>query len=1221
MRRRGFIGCSFAIATATAAQVVFLSDFEEGGLGGLSVRGGQAQVQTQAARNGQYGVRLENGDLASGWLQLQAGVRHKAQAWLRLVGETGSDWGGMRLEVVDEQWTSLAHSGALEIARHGTNWIKLSLPFVASNRRVAILIGYFGGPGRTQVAFVDDVVVRAAAGSNAPPLIRSVQLTPPPLVAPATLTYAMDADDPDGTLDQVLWEFGDGTRAFDAAGSRAVGVAGEFEGRVTVVDEEGAATSATFTWSASRPGWPWLQLDAPPAEGSETTNEAVPLTGVASNAAWIAVSTDRGVFRAYATSDPWPISVPLRPGWNRILVQAHGAGGGVVTRERRIRRVFPDAPAIEFAATPPATVERWEPVEILFHLRNSAATHPQFPFEPAAPGLEWVDGVTVDAVFRHPDHPGREWRRPAFLCQRFQRALRDGEEWMYPEGEPVWCARFAPPFDGTWLWRIESAEAAGEAVSEWRALQVSPPADPPNRGPIRVSARDPRYFEYADGGYFSGVGHGIGFGAERFSFEAEDLFGRMGADNQNFFRWWIAGLIWGSAWQPWSSRTLPYEGTVPATGLALESAYGHGLASWRLDAANPILFQGFMSGHAGLIPGRTYRVRVRWRTEGVTGPRLAGFPYGLCLKFVGWPEPGQTHELPVLVGPQAGDSPWHVAAAEFTATTHFLPNLAMVLENTTSGRGYVDEVVVEEKLGPDAYGPNLLRSPHANSHLHFDARRGAGIEHILRVAQQRGMAFRLNIGEKQEFLLNHMSPQGLPDPRGGWYFDARPGAVRRLHGWHWRHLFARYGAFRSVHSWELANEVAPGPGEAFALAAELERAAAADGNPHPAGISTWASLAESAWNSSDGRALSHVDFHCYVHATGWIEPRADLQRDSARFFHEYDLDARRAFPDRPVVWGEMGIDAGGGGSDDEEPRLRDDVHGIWLHKIIWARTGPGGVYPLYWWTDNIYDRNLHAVFGRWRRFVETIPLTDGRYRDAQAASGHPDLRVLGQKDLVAGRAHLWLDHRRHTWRTVVDGTEVTALTSTVTIDMDRPDAVYDIEWFDTYTGQPAGSTTLTSDANRRVTLPVTNLVRDVAVRLARRLNPAERWRLQHFETTENAGVAADDADPDGDGRPNVVERAFRTDPRRPDRPRFEVRLDGDPPRLMFDYSRPPPPRDLEYRHYASDDVRGPWSSDGVTVETIAVREDEEHVRVRDGVPLSVQPRRFLSVDVVEDDEP
>ena len=43
---------------------------------------------------------------------------------------------------------------------------------------------------------------------------------------------------------------------------------------------------------------------------------------------------------------------------------------------------------------------------------------------------------------------------------------------------------------------------------------------------------------------------------------------------------------------------------MPNTGLSLASAYADGLAALKLDAANPLAWQGFMSGHAAVVPGR-----------------------------------------------------------------------------------------------------------------------------------------------------------------------------------------------------------------------------------------------------------------------------------------------------------------------------------------------------------------------------------------------------------------------------------------------------------------------------------------------------------------------------------------------------------------------------------------------------------------------------------------
>jgi hypothetical protein len=153
-----------------------------------------------------------------------------------------------------------------------------------------------------------------------------------------------------------------------------------------------------------------------------------------------------------------------------------------------------------------------------------------------------------------------------------------------------------------------------------------------------------------------------------------------------------------------------------------------------------------------------------------------------------------------------------------------------------------------------------------------------------------------------------------------------------------------------------------------------------------------------------------------VRATGWIEPKEELANDSARFFSEYDQAIKAAGLNKPVIWGEMGIDK----VNSEEPLLAQDQAGVWLHKLIWARCGPGGVYPLYWYTDNIYQKSLHPIFGAWKRFMAGIPLTNGHYEDILATTSQPGLRIFGQKDLQAGNAYLWIDNRQHRRRLRLD---------------------------------------------------------------------------------------------------------------------------------------------------------------------------------------------------------
>ncbi len=1066
---------------AAPANLVADGAFETPGLTGWEPAAG-AERSTEAAHSGSSSLKLSTANARTA-IQTLPGKDYKLTAWVKIAAETGDDWGGFRIEVDDNDWNSLANSGYLSPKDQGDQWFKVALGFTASTPITRVQVGFFGGQGKQVVAYVDDVQVSAKSADNA--LEIAAVLTPSTLQSlPQDQQFSLSWKDPQGTIASILWDFGDGTRALQAKGVHRAALPGNFVATVTVVDDSGAVATQSIPWSAAAPDSPGVAIDSPAENSGPFSGAELDLSGSArGQITSVFVSTDRGQAANASGTTQWQAHITLLPGDNRVLVQAQDANGRMATAERVVRYVPPGALAIDNVSPPSSSVAQWDEMEITFDLRNSAATSPDFPYDPNPPdGLAWIDGVSAQALFT-PDDWKTVYQRPAFLGQRYQRELKDGQEWLYPEGDPVWTVRFAPPLTGVWKFRIEAQEAKGKAVSAESSFSVVAPANPVDHGPIQVAQHDSRYFEFADGTPFLGSGTNVGFSPLTFSYDAATLFDQVGPDNQNFFRFWLGGDLWGSAWQPWSSLTLDYDGYLPATSLSLERAYGDGLASLKLDQTNPLVFQGWNTGIVGLLPGKTYRLRVRWRTEGVTGPAQAGQPYGLTLKFVDWPEVGKTGSLPALIPYTTGDTPWHVSQADFVAQGDFLPNPALILENTTGGAAYVDEIDLYEVRADGSLGPQLMLNPKFNSIYAFEPRRAAGLDAIFSTADQMGKYFKVVISEKNEFLLNRLGPGALPDPNGGHFFDGQGAPAFWLQQAYWRYLSARYGAYRSIQSWELVNEADPGSASAFQLANALAAYAAADGNPHLASISTWATLAQDMWKSPDYAALSYVDFHAYVRSTGWIDPRESLAEDTARFFNAYDLQASSAGFGKPIIWGELGIDAPSG-SNGEDPELLKDTQGIWLHDLLWARSGPGGVYPLYWFTDAISQNDLSDVFGTWNRFMAGIPIANGRYRDAAAVVSNAGLSTYGQADVQDGQAYLWIDNRKHTWKNVVDGVPIPPVSGTVTLDLKTPNAAFRVSWYDPYTGQPTTSQTLNTDSAGKLTLQITNLQTDTALKLA-----------------------------------------------------------------------------------------------------------------------------------------
>ncbi|HMO51368.1 MAG TPA: PKD domain-containing protein [Kiritimatiellia bacterium] len=1122
------------------ANLLTNGDFEAGHFSGWSVSG--ATVASSNVYAGAYAARFTGNASINQTFTTVSGRSYKVVFWLRILSETGSDWGGFSVSATDFQsWQTLGGSPFITAADFGTNWFKYAFTFEAVGSAARLSLGYFGGSGRQMVVHADNLGVYDRTAANLLPEI-SILLDPVFTTnLPVTQTFAVLGDDPDGAIALVEWDFGDGSFSLDASGERRIAVPGTYTARVRVADDDGGVVETNVMWSATpRIGY-----------GITITNLAVVgsnahLQGRASGAGLsVRYSTDRDAVGLATGTLNWVATVPLQPGLNRILLQAHTADGHIATDETSVRSIPHEPLNLTLPSFHSSTISRWDPAEITFDLIGSAATHPHFPFSPDLPrGVDFIDGVTVDAIIS-PDGGATEYRVPAFLKQHYRIEEREGVEWMTPTGAPVWTARFAPPREGVWAVRIEAEEARGRAVSPTAFFTVVAPTNPLNRGPIHVATNDWRYYEFADGTPFLGNGFGLGsFDAHRFSLNATSTFAAIGIGNADYFRFWASGLIWGNSWQPWSSRTLPAEGTVMAYMLSLESAYGDALGAFKLDVnpsdwsdptKNPLIFQGFNGQSASLEPGKTYRIRVRWRTENLTGPAGPG-PHGVTVKFTNWPEPGQTTNEPAIIAHVNGDTPWHVAWGDFVADRWIARNLVIALENVTGGRAFVDECAVHEVLPDGSLGPALNGQPKTAGHLHFHSRRGAGLDIIYREAQGHGMYLRTVINEKQEWALNHLAPSGLRDRRAVHFNTPDTNAPTvKLHEWHWRHLAARYGAFRSFKGIEFVNEEAPGPTDHFRLLGHLARWWQMQANPKPVSSSTWFGLAEDAWKADFAADADATDFHAYT-VGNWLYPdeHPAVLFDSAHYYRAFSESWYAAQFGKPGHWGEASLYTTNYG---EHPRVAADTHGVWLHKWIWARSGPAFTYPSYWFTDNIWNHDLHHLFGNWNRFMDGIPAHNSRYRDSEATSAHSSLRFGGQKDIPAGHAYLWIDHRDHTWWSVVNTQAVAAVSAAITLPMARPDAPYRAIWFDTQTGLPTHTVAVSAALSGDLTLHVTNLLTDTAVHVFLEGESdwdgdgdgiPDQWEARYVHRLDLMNASTDF---DGDGFTDYAEWRAGTDPR------------------------------------------------------------------------------------------
>ena len=114
-------------------------------------------------------------------------------------------------------------------------------------------------------------------------------------------------------------------------------------------------------------------------------------------------------------------------------------------------------------------------------------------------------------------------------------------------------------------------------------------------------------------------------------------------------------------------------------------------------------------------------------------------------------------------------------------------------------------------------------------------------------------------------------------------------------------------------------------------------------------------------------------------------------------------------------------------------------------------------------------------------------MNNGHYRDAEAVVSSTNMRAWGQKDLIHGYAHLWLQNKQHTWKNVLDGVPIPTISGTVSVAGFQPGARYRIEWWDPYQPDPAlqiiGIDNLTAQADGSIAVSVTDLARDVALKI------------------------------------------------------------------------------------------------------------------------------------------
>ncbi|MCX6268859.1 MAG: PQQ-binding-like beta-propeller repeat protein [Bacteroidetes bacterium] len=1033
-----------------------------------------------------------NGTLEQSPILVVPGKTYKLSAWIRINNMTGSDWGGIRFSAIEYNWSAYYSSDFYTLQNRPQGvWFQEIVTFTPSTTQVRVQIGFFGGSSWSPEFSFDEVILTEEPVINAGPVIDSLRLVPQSGSVPLAVTGTVFAHDPDGVIDNYHIDFGDGAvNAGSASFSHIYRIPGHYTLSLTVTDDVGAidtlsiAVTATGTISHSV-----SVLSPSSGSGSlfTTTGEQVTVTGTRSGGSgdifWINERTMQSGYEPVVADTFRITAMKLSTGKNKISIQSFSSDGTIAAADVTVFSQPPgySGPVVTAVSATLTDLGKYERTDVTFSLKT-IAENLFFPYDTLMPGHTGTGtGVTVDMVFTRGTVVKRQ---PAFLNMAY---LRDGSQ-LLPSGEWTWTVRMAFRETGTWTSQIIATDAGGTTLTNGPLFTVVP--DSLNKGYIRVSATDNRYFEYDDGQPFIAAGHGTAVsGPDQSDAETNE----WKANNLTFGRFWLSGSSpFSDSWSSWATHhPMTPNGYMPPPLLTYGQHYGSGDFSYRLAAPaienvnTPAIFRGFWDGSVCVKPLTQYQITARVKTINITGNG------GLVIKTGGWLGTGVVNPGigTLLSGYLKGDNPWGYLIGNITtgSTQHSLDYLYLVLEDC-AGEAFLDQLTIQEVNPDGSLKENILSKWNANSHEYLDPIRCRNADYLIDTANRSDIHYKIVIFEKNDYICNHIDRAGLVSPNKGSFEQPQQTRLHRLYEYYWRNLIARWGYATSVHSWELVNEGAPG--SYFDLTNDLADYCDTR-SPYPRMVSTsfWSSWVPDYWKDSHA---DYADVHAYVMTTGWIDTitingtlfnREMLKNDAAAAIYAYSVttgnDPQR---NKPVVLGETDLDMPGNQSPD--PLLALDTAGVWLHNFVWGHINQGGMTGLIWNTENIRNNNLYRRYKGFTSFMKNIPLTTGQYHAIDAATSNPAISTWGQVNGNGTAAHFWIRNRNHTWKNVVTSGNPAPQSGIVTISGLTPGTITMERWNswdeDTIPGTPE---VVTVDGSGNLQIGVADLVTDFAVKL------------------------------------------------------------------------------------------------------------------------------------------
>ncbi len=631
---------------------------------------------------------------------------------------------------------------------------------------------------------------------------------------------------------------------------------------------------------------------------------------------------------------------------------------------------------------------------------------------------------------------------PAFYCQEYERALPNGRDlwrdWSYPNGQPVWKARFAPTEPGRHRVKAVLRKGGVRAVSPEVSFMATRSK---RKGYLRVSATDPRFLEHSTGEPFFAIGQNLAFIGESQYLtlpRVEQLLAETGVNGMNYARVWACSEDWAmaiearkSAW----SRSWNWNPPFAPSPLAGETADCVCLSSQRpMVRCEP-------TRTTAVRPSTSYRLALQYLTEPQNELSVEAHGQSYTLAASGRMEPWSNTNLVFLTGE---DERW-------------LNGIKFTLKG--SGSAWIRGISLMESNG----GPELLEDAVIREKVrgHYNLLDSHWLDQVLAAAEKSGVYLQVCL------LTRDLYMGDLKDEKSPAYDLALHDAKKLL-----RYAVARWGYSTHLGAWEYFNEINPAlPTSRFyaELAAYLNEI---DWNRHLRTTSTWAASARDCQEDS----LDLADVHFYLRPAD----RHRLTNEVAAVLDRTNF-LRQHAPRKPAHLGEFGL-------ADDKWRITDamsvsrDLADV--HNALWASAlsgGSGTVLP-WWWEriDESRGRQIYKVLGH---FLSNVPWTSGDLAPAHTKAQPLRLTPVGLS--TPSHSWIWLFDSQAHWEAVVvnRSTPETIRGAKVEITMHKPGR-YRYEWWNTRTGQILDFGKSTSQGGL-LTLEVPPFDRDIACKVWR----------------------------------------------------------------------------------------------------------------------------------------